>query len=59
MDETHLTLQKVTQVTGHPTHFQSCNQVLNLRLEFRHEKGIYKYDKSIINVWLMYDEIMT
>ena len=29
------------------------NQVLNkikLRLEFRHERGVYKYDESMINV---------
>ena len=29
-----------------------------MRLEFRHERGVYKYDESMINVWLMYDESM-
>ena len=31
---------------------------IKLWLEFCHERGIYKYDESMINVRLMYDVIM-
>ena len=32
---------------------------IKLWLEFHHERGVYKYDEGMINVRLMYDEIMT